>query len=142
MFSSKYMGINKKNKTTTFEKCRIDNLTKQLHQINKIQLHQILNHLHHQVSVLAEYYNLFNSKYMSFIYLTLTPKSPLIQILSMSSVSEDSLSEDTSKFRFCFNSTTLSLLSPSSSSLSVSSAPTKTIPELDGWLADLISSKA
>ena len=30
MFSSKYMGINKKNKTTPFEKCRIDNLIKQI----------------------------------------------------------------------------------------------------------------
>ena len=30
MFSSKYMGINKKNKTTPFEKCRIDNLNIQL----------------------------------------------------------------------------------------------------------------
>ena len=30
MFSSKYMGINKKNKTTPFEKCRINNLNIQL----------------------------------------------------------------------------------------------------------------
>jgi len=35
MFSSKYMGINKKNKNTTFEKCRIDNLTKQLGKIKE-----------------------------------------------------------------------------------------------------------
>lgn len=35
MFSSKYMGINKKNKTTTFEKCRIDNLKKQLGKIKE-----------------------------------------------------------------------------------------------------------
>ncbi len=35
MFSSKYMGINKKNKTTTFKKCRIDNLKKQLGKIKE-----------------------------------------------------------------------------------------------------------
>lgn len=35
MFSSKYMGINKKNKTTTFEKCRIDNLKIQLGKIKE-----------------------------------------------------------------------------------------------------------
>lgn len=29
------MGINKKNKQTTFEKCRIDNLTKQLGKIKE-----------------------------------------------------------------------------------------------------------
>jgi hypothetical protein len=35
MFSSKYMGINKKNKTTTFEKCSIDNLKIQLGKIKE-----------------------------------------------------------------------------------------------------------
>ena len=35
MFSSKYMGINKKNKTTTFKKCRINNLKIQLGKIKE-----------------------------------------------------------------------------------------------------------
>lgn len=35
MFSSKYMGINKKNKTTTFDQMRIENLKKQLGKIKE-----------------------------------------------------------------------------------------------------------